>query len=138
MDTKTVLTHLIKAGRDALHMEQSLKKLGYAETPYYDLYGEISEAIYCILGENSDTFDQSATYAAIHDYFMTDEQCAEYLTQMCEDTETEPLSCIPEATRRILIDAAKDRNMDLKKLTMIILSEWAIKEVLFSNAMQEK
>lgn len=137
MDTKTVLTHLIKAGRDALHMEESLKKLGYAETPYYDLYGEISEAIYCILGENSDTFDQSTTYAAIHDFFMTDEQCAEYLTHMCEE-KSEPLASIPEATKKILTDAANERGMDLQKLTMIILSEWAVKEVMLNNSFPAK
>ena len=137
MDTKVVLTHLIKAGRDALHMEESLKKLGYAETPYYDLYGEISEAIYCILGEDTDTFDESSTYAAIHDYFLTDEQCAEDLADVCKNNE-EFLNDLPKATKSILTQAAKERNMDPKKLTMLILSEWAFKEVMFKSTFSAK
>ena len=68
MDAKKVLTHLVRAGRDALHIESTLTELGYKETPYYNLYGEIAEAIYTMIGENTDTFNESITYAKIHDF----------------------------------------------------------------------
>ena len=82
MNTKKVLTHLIRAGRDALHLEKTLKNIGYKETPYYNLYGEIADAIYTMLGEDTDTFDESVTHAAINDIFTPDEICAEKLAEM--------------------------------------------------------
>ena len=45
MNTKFVLAHLIRAGRDALHLEKTLTEIGYNETPYFNLYGDITDAI---------------------------------------------------------------------------------------------
>ena len=76
MNTKSVLTHLIRAGRDALHLEKTLTDLGYKETPYYNLYGEITDALYAMLDERTDTVEESKAYAAIHDIYTPDEICA--------------------------------------------------------------
>ena len=131
MNTKAVLTHLIRAARDAFHLEKTLKDIGYKETPYFNLYGEIADAIYNMLGEDTDTFDESVTHAAIHDIFTTDEECAETLVEMCG---TDILSEIPVSTRNVIIETAEKRGMDPQNMTMLILSEWAAKELLFRAA----
>ena len=130
MDEKKILTHLIKAGRDALHLERTLKQLGYSDTPYFDLYGEICEAVYCLIGEDTQTFDESLTHAAMNDIYSSDEMCAETLAAICKDSITSSGLNIPETTRSILESAAKERGVDLHKMVQLILCEWAAKEVM--------
>ena len=130
MDTKKVLTHLIKAGRDALHLESTLHDIGYDSTPYLSLYGEISEAIYCMIGEDTETFEESLTHHSMNDIFTSDETCAEGLASMCSEPV---LQDVPESTRNIIIETANRRGIDPQKMAMLILSEWAAKEILFQQ-----
>ena len=126
MNKEKVFVHLVKAGRDAYHLEQKLNGLGYRETPYFNLYGEISEAMYHMLGEKTDSFEESITHAAVHDMLTTDEECAEHLAGLCEhDAE---MIQIPEATKRTIVETAEARGMEPFTLVKIILSEWAAKQ----------
>ena len=131
MDAKKVLTHLIRAARDAIHLERTLDDLGYKETPYYDLYGEISEAIYGIVGEDTEEFDESVTYNVIHDQFTPDELSAEELASMIKEPATSGLPLLDE-TREVIAEAAKQRNIDTQTMTNLILSEWAMKEMFYA------
>lgn len=126
MNTKKVLTHLIKAGRDALHLENTLSSIGYKETPYFNLHGEITDAIYTMLGEDTDSLEESMTYAAMNDIFTSDEQCAEQLASMIGHDLN-----VPPATMNVIQSAASERNMDVSQLIRLILSDWARKEVAF-------
>ena len=122
MDYKKVLTHLIKAGRDSLHLEKTLCEIGYTDTPYFNLYGEICEAIYHIIGEETECLDDSATYAAIHDIYTPDETCAEYLSLLCKP----PLS-ISENVFRTISETASERGLTNEQMINLILAEWAMK-----------
>ena len=128
MNTKCVLNHLVRASRDALHMEQTLKGLGYSETPYFHLYGEITEAIYCMLGESTETFDESITSTTINNIFLTDEHCAEELSEHCKEEEKEDTFQSPYSTKRILEEMAEERGLGIQQLVNLILSEWVIKK----------
>ena len=130
MDLKTVLLHLVKAGRDAMHIEKTLKDIGYNETPYFNLYGEICDAIYALLDEKTDTFDESETYAAMHDIFTSDEMCAERLASICNPSVEVQESNIPDATKEILIESAQAKGMELNQFINLILSEWAMKQIM--------
>lgn len=126
MDAKKVLTHLIRAARDAIHLERTLDDLGYKETPYYDLYGEISEAIYGIVGEDTEEFDESVTYNVLHDQFTPDELSAEQLASMIKGSDSLNLSA---EAKEVITEAAKQRNIDTQTMISLILSEWAMKEM---------
>lgn len=130
MDKKRVLTHLVKAGRDTLHMESTLKSIGYDCTPYIDLFGEIADAVYEMLGEETETFDESITYAAMHDIYTSDEICAERLAELCEPEPCRFFGELPETTREILTESAERRGMDLQTLAKLILCEWSARQVL--------
>ena len=130
MDIKTGLLHLVKAGRDAMHIEKTLKDIGYNETPYFNLYGEICNAIYALLNEETDTFDESETYAAMHDIFTSDEICAEKLASICNQSVEVLESNIPDATKEILVESAQAKGMELNQLINLILSEWAMKQIM--------
>lgn len=123
MNTKSVLTHLIRAGRDALHLEKTLAEIGYKETPYFNLYGDITDAIYSILDEHTDTIEESKAYAAIHDPFTPDEICAEELASIVYAPD------IPETTMEVITDAARSRNIEPSTMIRLILNEWAMKEM---------
>ena len=130
MNTKSVLTHLIRAGRDALHLEKTLTEIGYVETPYFNLYGEITDAIYGILDEHTDTIEESKAYAAIHDPFTPDEICAEELASIVYAPD------IPETTMEVITDAARSRNIEPSTMVRLILNEWAMKEMFCSAVLR--
>ena len=126
MNTTSVLTHLIRAGRDALHLEKTLTDIGYTQTPYFNLYGEITDAIYGILDEQTDTIEESKAYAAIHDPFTPDEICAEELASFVDATN------ISGTTMDVITEAAEERGLDNQTMIRLILNEWAMKE-MYSN-----
>ena len=122
MDAKNVFLHLVKAGRDAFHIEETLKKIGYSDTPYFNLYGEIFEAVYNLLDEDTDSFDESITASAMLGY-LPDEMCADELAGIYERTSLS----VPDATRSVLEESAANRGITVQQLVNIILSEWALK-----------
>ena len=133
MRVKRALTHLVKAGRDALHLEKTLTQLGYKDTPYFNLYGEISEAMYCILEEDTDSFEESETYNAMHDIYTPDETCAEQLAEIFNNNPAHTGMNIPKATLEVITEAAEKRGMPLDRFISLILCEWAAREVMYIN-----
>jgi hypothetical protein len=132
MNATKLLTHLIRAGRDALHLDATLTDIGYRDTPYFSLSGEIADAITYLLDEHPETYEDSTAYAAIHDVYTTDEQCAE---QLAERMPAFP--SVPDATLSLIRECARERCMDANDLISLILSDWARKEVLFRAAFAE-
>ena len=129
MDMKHILTHLIRAGRDALHLEKMLTGLGYDSTPYYNLHGEICDAVYKILGEDTETFEESVTYAAMNDCLTSDETCAEQLALFCMPDESD----IPNATRAQVKESAARLGLSFRDMVNLILSEWAFREIMVQS-----
>ena len=134
MNTQSVLTHLIRAGRDALHLEKTLTDIGYKETPYFNLYGEITDAIYGILDEDTETIEQSKAYAAIHDCFVPDETCAE---ELAEDLWGHDIFIpdIPKTTMEVISEAAYQRGVKPGAMIRLILGEWAMREMIMNKAL---
>ena len=132
MNTKSVLTNLIRAGRDALHLEKTLTDIGYKETPYFNHYGEITDAIYGILDEQTDTIEESKAYAAIHDPFTPDEICAEELSGFVDNKPQN----IPDTTMEVISEAARSRGIDPSTMIRLILNEWAMKEMYCASVLR--
>lgn len=132
MNTKSVLTNLIRAGRDAIHLENTLTDIGYKETPYFNLCGDITDAIYEILDERTDTIEESKAYAAIHDPFTPDEICAEELSCYVDDKSQN----IPDTTMEVISETARSRGIDPSTMIRLILNEWAMKEMYCANVLR--
>ena len=132
MKSKNALTHLIRAGRDALNLENVLNQFGYKETPYFNLYGEIAEAIYCLLDENTESFEQSVAHAVMHDPLTSDEAAADELAKLLDKASNSGIE-IPETTMEVINEAAEDRGFDSETMIRIILAEWAMKETFSQN-----
>ena len=69
-----MLKHLVKTTRIAYRMDEELRNLGYGDTPYWNIYCEMTDAIYEWVGEKTQTFDESITYAALMADTLTDDQ----------------------------------------------------------------
>ena len=75
-----LLTRLVKVARKAYKTDLALQQLGYDETPYFDIYGEILDGIYELLGEKTDTLEESYTYQfVIFNDYLPPEQAAKEL-----------------------------------------------------------
>ena len=132
---KEAMVRLVRAGRKANELDESLMDLGYTSTPYSDIYGDIADAIYFMLGEKTETLDQSITYQAITDDSLTDGQCAEkLLSAYTSSLSSSAFSCsIPEHTITFLQQAAERRGITREALISIILSEWTLRHEWLNN-----
>lgn len=76
---KKALILMVKVARKAMEHDQANVKLGYPANPFFDLYGDALDAIYYLIGENTESLKESVTYRTVHNESLTDEQCAERL-----------------------------------------------------------
>ena len=76
---KEMLLKMVEAAVKAKELNDTMEDLGYPENPYWDMYTLIADAIYTMAGENTDTFDESNTYAALNDPDMTNEQRVSFI-----------------------------------------------------------
>ena len=66
MDIESVLKDLIAAGVLANKMDNMLNEAGFCSNPYFSIYGHIADAIYKLVGEHTDTFEESETYLVMN------------------------------------------------------------------------
>ena len=66
MDIKKGIETLVSTAMDAKAICDSMDALGYDKTPYHTLFFSISDAIYSMLEEHTETFIESRTYAALY------------------------------------------------------------------------
>ena len=48
---KDALLRVIDAALTAKELDEKMRSMGYAKTPYFDIYGKLEEALYLISGE---------------------------------------------------------------------------------------
>lgn len=135
MDMKKAFTHLVKAGRDAMHIESTLENIGYRSTPYFNLYSDICDALYAMLGEDTELFEQSETYAAIHDIYTPDEIVADGLVKLWDSAVGARMG-IPDTTRMMIEESARERGVETASMVKLILSEWATKQLFLKNVLK--
>ena len=60
---------------------------GYS-TPYTEIYEEIADAMYYLLGENTETFDLSTTYFVLNNKYLDEETAVGMLISLYERKST--------------------------------------------------
>ena len=76
---KDALLRLVKAGRTAKTMQEAFVTVGLKDNALFDIYGNILDAIYAIVGERTETFEESVTHLAMTAPILTDERRMELL-----------------------------------------------------------
>lgn len=124
MDVKNVLGHLACAGRKAYLLDREMHNLGYDNTPYFDIYGGIADAVYVILGEKCD-FDDSATAVFFSDRSTSDKQCADGLFGVYSRNTAE--TALSDSTMTIIEEAAAEKGIPPQNMISLIVAEWAMR-----------
>ena len=65
MNLAETLIRLVRSAMDASRADECLISLGFGQTLFEKLHGEIADAIYYLIGENSSSFDDSTTFLAL-------------------------------------------------------------------------
>lgn len=74
MSMRDALLRLVSAERKASAISKAIRNAGYSESVYDEIAGEISDAIYCMIGENTETYADSVTCLVLHTDILTDER----------------------------------------------------------------
>lgn len=70
---ETTLLRMLRAAERTRQMDEDLVKHGYSNSPYADIFGDIADAIYYLIGEQKNRFEDSMTYIMLHTDAITDE-----------------------------------------------------------------
>ena len=81
MNENKALANLVKAARKARRIDDDLVQNGYPGSPYNEIYELISDAIYTMLGEQTECFDESITCRTLNSGILTDKQVADRLAR---------------------------------------------------------
>lgn len=73
------LTRMVHAASTARTLDHGLLENGFSDTPYGRIFGELADAIFYIIGENANRFEDSLTFIVLHTDAITDEAKASLL-----------------------------------------------------------
>jgi hypothetical protein len=76
---KDALLRMVRAGRKAERMQDAYVQVGLNDNMIHEIYGQILDGIYCLIGENTKSFEKSITYLAMTTPLLTDERRVEML-----------------------------------------------------------
>ena len=79
MEAREAFEKLVSVARTAKQNDDKLMELGYTYTPYFEIYGKVMDAIWYLLGENTETLSESITYNAVNYEGYTDEERVDLL-----------------------------------------------------------
>lgn len=68
---------IVKATLMAYETDQALRKAGYKDTPYWDIYGSLMDGIFEFTGEKispDNLFEDSSTYMIMHTVSLSNER----------------------------------------------------------------
>ena len=76
---KAALLRDVEAARNLLDASNAMESLGYPNNPFWTNYMNIADGIYKLIGEKTDTFEESITYLTLNAPYLTNERRVEML-----------------------------------------------------------
>lgn len=100
---KSALLGMVNAATLAKKMDKGMVELGYSETPYATLYADISDAIYQMIGEHTDRFEDSVTYTMLTAPYLDNERRAASLAYVYAKnfSQPKPDTMEPDAMKKL-------------------------------------
>ena len=127
---KEVLECLVKAWRSASFTDNKLEMLGFRDTPLFEIAGNIMDAVYYLLDENTRTIDESVTSETLHTENMSVEECASVLMKQYDkriDTK------VSDSVMESITEAAVQIGIDPSAMIKVILCEWALQREIMKE-----
>lgn len=87
---KDALLRFTNAAMLAKKIDAALAEHGYGETPYAEIFGEISEGIYALLEEHTERFSDSATSSMLNAPCLNNERRAACLAYVYRQNHGQP------------------------------------------------
>lgn len=88
---KDALLRMVKAARNTKKLLDAYQTVGLDDNLLFETYGEIADAIYGLVGEQTETFEESVTCLTMSAPFLKDERRAEMLyAEYLRNREMEP------------------------------------------------
>lgn len=78
-EIRDALSRLVKAAMRAKAMQEHYLKIGIDDQPWFEIWGDILDGIYSLIGEHTDTFDHSATFITMNAPILSNERRTEML-----------------------------------------------------------
>ena len=72
MDVQDSLEKMVRTARKMLYMMDQMTVIGCHESMLNSFFGDIADAIYCLVGEKTNSFDESVTFDVLYDDLLTD------------------------------------------------------------------
>ena len=64
-EIQDALLRMVRAGMAAKKLQETYLKNGLDDNPLLQIYGDVADAIYILIGEHTETFDESTTKCAL-------------------------------------------------------------------------
>ena len=126
---RDAMIRFVRAWRISHAADKKFLEMGFVEGPFFDISGNIADAIYAMLGENTDLFEKSFTYKVLTDESLSLDQCADKILARCNDLDawssgsTRISDCILESLR----EESARMKIGIGALIQTILGEWALR-----------
>lgn len=78
-NVRDALLRMVRAAKDANFQMDFYKRVGIGTDRIFNIYGNIADAIYCLIGEKTENFDESITNLALTTPYLSDSRRAEIL-----------------------------------------------------------
>lgn len=127
MNVKSALDHLVSAGRKANKLNECMRELGYDNTPYADLYGEIADSIFLLVEDSDVDFQDSQTNRFLNSELFSDSRCSEELNFVYKQNNDCILD-LSEGTLEMIHEVAVSKGISVHAMLKVIISEWSIRQ----------
>ena len=131
---KIVFEKLIAAWQKAKTVDDCMSDLGFESTPLFEIAGHIADAIYYMLGEKTNIFDESVTATNLTrmdeaiDFSVSD--CADvFLSEYRKKNQ----AVISKSVVDSINEAAAQMGIDYSAMVKVILCEWALQRDILSE-----
>ena len=78
-NVKGTLSHFVRAAMKAKEMREHYARIGLDDDPPFQIWGEILDGIYVLIGEHTNEFEKSTTYITMTAPLLTEERRVEML-----------------------------------------------------------
>ena len=75
------LLNLVQVARETMKLGDLMDQLGYGDSPYWNYFGQIADAIYYLLHEDTKEFTESVTYEVLYNPKLSERKCVKRLLE---------------------------------------------------------
>lgn len=74
MNIEESLKRMIHIAVSSAEADEAMRSIGFSSSPFFEIYGEAADAIFFLIGDRADRFENSVTYRAIHEEGLSEDE----------------------------------------------------------------